>query len=123
MTRPAAEESHDDDSCELSASVVLSSRTCDLNEAQPWPTLTTLLPSTRPAPYVLTTGFTTAPATDRSATLMCLVNPTNPTGDYWGIQEMKAFIEEGCDAGTTVIVGENTGMEGRRVFTAKLRRR
>lgn len=51
-------------------------------------------------------GFETAPATDRSATLMCLVNPTNPTGDYWGVEEMKAFIEGGCDAGTTVIVGE-----------------
>lgn len=54
----------------------------------------------------LAAGFTTAPTTDRSATLMCMVNPTNPTGDYWGIEKMKAFIEGGCDAGTTVIVGE-----------------
>ncbi|CAN0587462.1 unnamed protein product, partial [Laminaria digitata] len=54
----------------------------------------------------LAAGFETAPSTDRSATLLCMVNPTNPTGDYWGVEEMKAFIEGGCDAGTTVIVGE-----------------
>lgn len=53
------------------------------------------------------TGFTTAPRTDRSATLMCLVNPTNPTGDYWDVEEMKTYLEGACDAGTTVIVGEN----------------
>lgn len=58
-------------------------------------------------------GFTTAASTDRSATLMCLVNPTNPTGDYWGVEEMKAFIERGCDSGTTVIVGEEKGGAGR----------
>ncbi|CAM9677355.1 unnamed protein product, partial [Ectocarpus sp. 13 AM-2016] len=55
----------------------------------------------------LAAGFTTAAATDRSATLMCLVNPTNPTGDYWGVEEMKEFIEGGCDSGTTVIVDES----------------
>eukprot|EP00904_Undaria_pinnatifida_P008472 jgi/Undpi1/4755/HiC_scaffold_18.g08108.m1 len=55
----------------------------------------------------LAAGFATAPSTDRSATLLCLVNPTNPTGDYWGVEEMKAFIEGGCDAGTTVIVDES----------------
>ncbi|CAM9751600.1 unnamed protein product [Ectocarpus sp. 6 AP-2014] len=55
----------------------------------------------------LAAGFTTAASTDRSATLMCLVNPTNPTGDYWGVEEMKAFIEGGCDSGTTVIVDES----------------
>lgn len=54
----------------------------------------------------LAAGFMTAPANDRSATLLCVVNPTNPTGDYWGIEEMKAYIGESCDPGTTVIVGE-----------------
>ncbi len=44
-------------------------------------------------------------ANDRGASLMCIVNPTNPTGDYWNINEIKAYIESSCEPETTVIVG------------------
>lgn len=54
----------------------------------------------------LAAGFNTAPPGDRSATLLCMVNPTNPTGEYWNIKEMKQFIETNCDRGTTVIIGK-----------------
>lgn len=67
---------------------------------------------TIPRTWQRTAGFTTAPRTDRSATLMCLVNPTNPTGDYWNVDEMKAYLEGACDAGTTVIVGERDNQCG-----------
>lgn len=65
-------------------------------------------------------GFTTTRHNDRSATLLCVVNPTNPTGDYWTISEMKTFIERGCDRGTTVIVGEYGEKDGLRAFNRKL---
>ncbi len=45
-------------------------------------------------------------ANDRNATLMCIVNPTNPTGDYWNVNEIKEYIESNCEPETTVIVGE-----------------
>lgn len=48
---------------------------------------------------------------------MCLVNPTNPTGDYWNVEEMKTYLEGACDAGTTVIVGESTSGEASGVRT------
>eukprot|EP00611_Tribonema_gayanum_P006573 TRINITY_DN15846_c0_g1_i1.p1 TRINITY_DN15846_c0_g1~~TRINITY_DN15846_c0_g1_i1.p1 ORF type:complete len:405 (-),score=121.84 TRINITY_DN15846_c0_g1_i1:77-1180(-) len=52
-------------------------------------------------------GFTTTDATDCSATLLCMVNPTNPTGDYWPVEQAKKYIEETCARGTTVIVDES----------------
>ncbi|CAM9677941.1 unnamed protein product, partial [Heterosigma akashiwo] len=52
-------------------------------------------------------GFETTGHDDRSAKLMCIVNPTNPTGDYWNKAEAKAYIEEQCEPGTTVIVDES----------------
>lgn len=55
----------------------------------------------------LAAGFTTTASNDRSASLLCLVNPTNPTGDYWSVDEMKNFIATSCDRGTTVIVDES----------------
>ena len=39
--------------------------------------------------------------------LMCCVNPTNPTGDYMNIQEMKDFIEKIATPGMTIIVDES----------------
>jgi histidinol-phosphate/aromatic aminotransferase/cobyric acid decarboxylase-like protein len=44
---------------------------------------------------------------DKSARLTCMVNPTNPTGDYLDIESMKAFIETNCGDGTFVVVDES----------------
>jgi histidinol-phosphate/aromatic aminotransferase/cobyric acid decarboxylase-like protein len=44
---------------------------------------------------------------DKSARLTCMVNPTNPTGDYLNITEMKAFIETNCGDGSYVVVDES----------------
>ena len=42
---------------------------------------------------------------DPSAALMCLVNPTNPTGDYLDCATMRTYIEANAADGSTVIVG------------------
>ncbi|CAM9237264.1 unnamed protein product [Phaeothamnion confervicola] len=55
----------------------------------------------------LAAGFATAPHDDGGATLLCMVNPTNPTGDYWTVPEMRRYIETSCAPGTTVIVDES----------------
>jgi histidinol-phosphate/aromatic aminotransferase/cobyric acid decarboxylase-like protein len=44
---------------------------------------------------------------DKSARLTCMVNPTNPTGDYLPIEEMKAYIETNCGDGSFVVVDES----------------
>jgi len=44
---------------------------------------------------------------DRSAKLICIVNPTNPTGNYMGVEEVKAHIEQIADPGTTILVDES----------------
>ena len=44
---------------------------------------------------------------DKSARLTCMVNPTNPTGDYLEIEEMKTFIETNCGDGSFVVVDES----------------
>eukprot|EP00667_Euglena_gracilis_P012421 EG_transcript_12756 len=41
------------------------------------------------------------------ATLTCIVNPCNPTGDYLHVEEIKAWIEKNCADGTTVMVDES----------------
>ena len=46
-------------------------------------------------------------ADDDSANLMCLVNPTNPTGDYMRIEELKNYIKKRCRRGTSVLVDES----------------
>ncbi|KAF0764345.1 hypothetical protein AaE_003077, partial [Aphanomyces astaci] len=43
-------------------------------------------------------------STDASAKLTCLVNPNNPTGDYYSLAQIKAYIET-CPDNHTVIVG------------------
>lgn len=52
-------------------------------------------------------GFTTVKAGDPNATLTCMVNPTNPTGDYYNVNEMKNYIEEKCCNGCTIIIDES----------------
>ncbi|KAM3567865.1 hypothetical protein VYU27_009998 [Nannochloropsis oceanica] len=37
-------------------------------------------------------GFTTTDATDPSASLLCMVNPTNPTGDYLTVEKVIALL-------------------------------
>jgi len=52
-------------------------------------------------------GFTTVKAGDPNATLTCMVNPTNPTGDYMDVETMKKYIEDSCCNGCTIIVDES----------------
>lgn len=44
---------------------------------------------------------------DPKAVLTCMVNPTNPTGDYMQVEEMKKYIETNCPDHHTVIVDES----------------
>ena len=44
---------------------------------------------------------------DKQARLTCMVNPTNPTGDYLTITEMKSYIETNCGDGSFVVVDES----------------
>lgn len=44
---------------------------------------------------------------DKSAVLTCMVNPTNPTGDYMNVADMKKYIETTCPDNHTVIVDES----------------
>eukprot|EP00960_Hanusia_phi_P050928 760499-Hanusia_phi.AAC.10 len=52
-------------------------------------------------------GFYRVAANDNSANLLCMVNPTNPSGDYMRIEELKAYIENNCKPGSVVIVDES----------------
>jgi histidinol-phosphate/aromatic aminotransferase/cobyric acid decarboxylase-like protein len=52
-------------------------------------------------------GFVRTSADDDSADLMCLVNPTNPTGDYMRIEALKSYIKQRCRRGTCVLVDES----------------
>ena len=45
--------------------------------------------------------------TDKSARLTCMVNPTNPTGDYLSVSEMKNYIETNCGNGSHVVIDES----------------
>ena len=38
---------------------------------------------------------------------MCLVNPTNPTGDYMRIEALKNYIKQRCRRGSAVLVDES----------------
>lgn len=52
-------------------------------------------------------GRETLSSDDKSATLTCMVNPTNPTGDYLTVEQMKEYIETQCPDDHTVIVDES----------------
>jgi histidinol-phosphate/aromatic aminotransferase/cobyric acid decarboxylase-like protein len=41
------------------------------------------------------------------ASLMCIVNPNNPTGDYMPLEELKQCIESTAAVGSTVMVDES----------------
>lgn len=44
---------------------------------------------------------------DPKAVLTCMVNPTNPTGDYLEVEAMKKYIEDNCPDNHTIIVDES----------------
>ena len=44
---------------------------------------------------------------DTSAKLTCMVNPTNPTGDYLPVEAMKHYIETHCGDGSFVVIDES----------------
>ncbi|KAG3108051.1 hypothetical protein PI124_g11629 [Phytophthora idaei] len=44
---------------------------------------------------------------DPKAALTCLVNPTNPTGDYMNVDKMKSYIETNCPDNHTIIIDES----------------
>jgi len=52
-------------------------------------------------------GFTVVPHDDVSASVTCFVNPNNPTGEYFSVEEVKARIEQNCMPGSHVIVDES----------------
>ncbi|CAJ0648705.1 8043_t:CDS:2 [Entrophospora sp. SA101] len=43
----------------------------------------------------------------KPATLTCIVNPCNPTGDYKNVEELKQWIKENVEDGGVVIVDES----------------
>lgn len=56
----------------------------------------------------MTTG-----ADDAGATLLCMVNPTNPTGDYLTVEAAKAYIEGAVQPGETEeLEGTESGERG-----------
>ena len=77
----------------------------------------TTIDSWRPGPSVVqyeeykrsaeASGFVRTSADDNNATLMCLVNPSNPTGDYWHVEVIKSYIEKNSKYGSCVIVDES----------------
>jgi len=76
-----------------------------------------LIGSWRPGPAIVqyeeykrsaeASGFLRTSADDNTANLMCLVNPTNPTGDYWHVEVIKSYIEKNSKNGSCVIVDES----------------
>ncbi|TDH70229.1 hypothetical protein CCR75_002893 [Bremia lactucae] len=44
---------------------------------------------------------------DPTAALTCVVNPTNPTGDYMNVNDMKTYIETYCPDNHTIIIDES----------------
>lgn len=54
-----------------------------------------------------TAGKTKSVWNDKDAKLTCIINPNNPTGEYLGIEELKAFIEEHNEEGSHVLVDES----------------
>lgn len=43
----------------------------------------------------------------RAFSILAIVNPCNPTGEYKEVAELKAYIEKICTPGTTVLVDES----------------
>ncbi|KAG0164744.1 hypothetical protein DFQ28_009853 [Apophysomyces sp. BC1034] len=55
-----------------------------------------------------TNGFTILdPSDERKADMVCIVNPCNPTGEYFTVDRLKQWIEDNVAHGGTVIVDES----------------
>lgn len=52
-------------------------------------------------------GFEIVPHDHPHASVTCVINPNNPTGEYFPIVELKAMIEATCSPGSHVIVDES----------------
>ena len=52
-------------------------------------------------------GFITSHARDPDAKLMCMVNPTNPTGDFMSLETIKSYLETTVSEGSVVLVDES----------------
>jgi len=48
-----------------------------------------------------------APTSENNFGIMALVNPCNPTGEYFTVERMKKYIEDTCSNNTTVLVDES----------------
>mmetsp|Transcript_856 Transcript_856/g.2208 ORF Transcript_856/g.2208 Transcript_856/m.2208 type:complete len:286 (+) Transcript_856:188-1045(+) len=52
-------------------------------------------------------GFSRTVHSDSSASLLCMVNPSNPTGEYLKVDDLMEYLEQTCERGSTVIVDES----------------
>jgi histidinol-phosphate/aromatic aminotransferase/cobyric acid decarboxylase-like protein len=46
------------------------------------------------------------PSDPERADMICIVNPCNPTGDYFSVEPLKAWIKANVKSGGSVIVGK-----------------
>jgi histidinol-phosphate/aromatic aminotransferase/cobyric acid decarboxylase-like protein len=52
-------------------------------------------------------GFDVVPHDHPHASVTCVINPNNPTGEYFPIVDLKTMIETSCSPGSHVIVDES----------------
>lgn len=52
-------------------------------------------------------GYLKASEDDKTADLLCMVNPNNPSGRYRSLEEMKQYIEGTCKDNSVVVVDES----------------
>lgn len=46
------------------------------------------------------------PSSSERADMLCIVNPCNPTGDYFSVEPLKEWIKNNVKQGGCVIVGK-----------------
>lgn len=46
------------------------------------------------------------PSNPERADMICIVNPCNPTGDYFSVEPLKEWIKDNVKSGGCVIVGK-----------------
>ncbi len=46
------------------------------------------------------------PSNPERADMLCIVNPCNPTGDYFSVEPLKKWIRDNVKQGGCVIVGK-----------------
>lgn len=56
--------------------------------------------------------------------MICIVNPCNPTGDYFSVEPLKEWIKENVKSGGCVIVGKTLKKNRlKNVFITKQKKR